>query len=77
MTVLSAARYRTITEDTTTATEAITALIEEAEDMLTDALGRPLGYATRTERCWLDRAGSAWPTASRSTVRHLKRSHSQ
>lgn len=63
MSVLSVARYRVLTKDSTTAEALVSAKIDEAEELLAEALGRPLGYATRTERCWLDHAGWAWPTA--------------
>jgi hypothetical protein len=63
MTVLSTARYRTLTGDNDTNDTVVAARIAEAEELLTEALCRPLEYATRTERCYLDRAGWAWPQA--------------
>lgn len=63
MSVLSVARYRVLTEDDETSAALVEARIAEAEELLAEALCRPLAYGTRTERCYLDRAGWAWPQA--------------
>lgn len=66
-------RYRAITGDVATATVAVSAAIEDAEDLLADALGRELASAERTERLWPTRDGYLWPscvpiTASTYTI---------
>jgi hypothetical protein len=64
MSLLTVARYRAITGDIDTANATVSALIDEAEELLADALERPLESAERTERLWPDRNGMLWPRAT-------------
>jgi hypothetical protein len=62
MSVLTIARYRAITGDTATESATVSARIEDAEELLADALDRELEQATRTERLWPTRDGYLWPS---------------
>jgi hypothetical protein len=48
--VCSVERYRTITGDIASATGEVESAITDAQALLEDALGRQVGYGTRTER---------------------------
>ncbi len=63
-------RYRVITGDTTTAASAASAAIEDATDLLADALGRPgaLKSAERTETMHVGDGGQLRPLAVPVTV---------
>ena len=62
MPLLTVARYRAITGDTATDAVSVSAAIEEAEELLADALGRELEEADRTETLWPTRDGYLWPS---------------
>lgn len=64
MTVLTVARYRAITGDTTTESGTVSARIEDAEELLADALGRELEEAERVETLWPTRDGYLWPSCT-------------
>lgn len=66
MSLLTAARYEAITGDRSTV--SVSALADEALDLLEEDLGRPLESAERTERMWPDREGWLWPRAVPITV---------
>lgn len=66
--LLTVARYRAITGDNDTTSAAVSARIEDAEDMLSEALERPLEAAQRTARLWPDRSGMIWPPATPITA---------
>jgi hypothetical protein len=68
MSLLTEARYRAITGDETTAASAISDAIDQAEELLADALGRELESAQRTERLRPTRDGFLWPTCTPITV---------
>lgn len=68
MALVTVARYRAITGDTATADVAVTARMEDAEDLLIDALGRELASEERTERMWPDRGGWLWPKCTPITA---------
>lgn len=63
MSLVTVARYQAITGDTGTAAASVSALVEEAVDMLEEDLGRPIESAERTEVMWYDRAGFVYPLA--------------
>lgn len=63
MSLVTVDRYRAITGDTTTAASAVSALVEEATEILEEHLGRPLESAERTEQMWPDRNGWFFPLA--------------
>jgi hypothetical protein len=65
--LLTITRYRAITGDTATESVAVSAAIEEAEELLAeellgDTLDRELEEAERTETLWPTRDGYLWPT---------------
>lgn len=60
--LITVERYRAITGDTTTAASAVSARVEEAEELLADELGRALAYGTHTETLWPDHEGTLWPS---------------
>lgn len=62
--LVSVSRYQAITGDTTTAASAVSALIEEATEILEEELRRPLDQAERTERMIPTRDGYLWPKAT-------------
>jgi hypothetical protein len=62
MSVVTVARYRALTGDTSTAASAVEDAIDEATDLLVDALGREVVHAERTERLEPTRDGWVWPT---------------
>lgn len=64
MALLTVVRYRAITGDTATSDGTVTARVEDAEDLLIDALGRELASEERTETMWPDRGGHLWPTCT-------------
>lgn len=59
--IISLARYRVITGDSTTSDALATARIEEATELLEDALDRELAEASRTESLFPTRDGRLWP----------------
>ena len=63
MALVTVPTYQAITGDTSTAASAVSARIEEATDLLEEALGRDLANATRTEVMHPTRDGSLWPRA--------------
>lgn len=68
MSLLTEARYRAITGDTTTAASAVEDAIEEAEAILADALQRELAEDERTEKLVPTRDGYLWPSCTPITV---------
>jgi hypothetical protein len=62
--LITVARYRTITGDQTTASALIEDRIDEAVELLEEHLGRPLVEASRVERCYPTRDGYVWPRAT-------------
>ncbi len=68
--LVTVARYRVITGDTTTAASAASAAIEDATSLLSEALGRPeaLKSEARTETMHVDTAGVVRPLAVPVTV---------
>ena len=62
MSLVTVARYRALTQDTATASALVEAAIDEATDLLVDALGRPVEQAQRTEMLEPTRDGWVWPT---------------
>jgi len=62
MSLLTDARYRTITGDNSSTTEDVATAIADATDLLADALDRELEEAERTETLWPTRDGYVWPT---------------
>lgn len=62
--LVTLARYRAITGDTTTNDSTVTARIEEATEALADELGRPLEHDERTESLFPTRDGYLWPKAT-------------
>lgn len=62
MSLVTIARYRAITGDTVTASALVDSAIDEATDLLVDALGREVAAAERTERLEPTRDGWLWPT---------------
>lgn len=62
--MISVARYREITGDEESLASAVSARIEEAQDMLEDYLDRPLESAERTETLRPDRHRRMWPRAT-------------
>lgn len=64
MTVLSVARYRTITGDETSVASAVEARIAEAVDELEEILDRPLEHGEHTEALSPTRDGWLWPRAT-------------
>lgn len=57
-------RYRAITGDRSNQEAAVTAAIEQAEEELTDVLGRPLAEGSYTDRLTPTRDGWLWPKAT-------------
>lgn len=69
MSLVTTLRYGAITGDVTTAASAVSALIDEATDMLAEELGRPLTSQERTETMWPSRDGRwVFPLAVPITV---------
>jgi hypothetical protein len=68
MSLVTVARYRTITGDDVTASALIADRIDEATDMLEEDLGRPLVHAERTERTLPHRDGRLYPRATPITA---------
>jgi hypothetical protein len=66
--LLTEARYRAITGDTTTLASAVAEAVAEATDLLIDALGREVASAVRTERLQPTRDGWVWPSVVPITV---------
>lgn len=66
--LITVARYRAITGDSTTVTSAVSALVEEAEGLLVEALERDLAEATRTELLEPTRDGYLWPSCTPITA---------
>jgi len=64
MSLLTVARYVTITGDDTTDPGTASARIEDAEAELEEVLDRPLAEAERTEAMRPDRGGMLWPKAT-------------
>lgn len=64
MTLVTVARYRSITGDDATAVSAVEERLTDAVAMLEEELGRPLEQAERTEIVWADRAGRLYPAAT-------------
>lgn len=64
MSLLTVARYRTITLDTTSYDYAITAAVEDAEAEVSEYLRRPLEQAERTETLPISRDGKLYPSAT-------------
>lgn len=64
MSLVTVARYRTITGDHDSAASAIEERLVDAADLLADDLGRPLEEAERTEAVWADRDGRLYPAAT-------------
>lgn len=62
--MITAVRYSEITGDTESAASAVTARIEEAQEILEDYLDRPLESDERTEALRPDRHGRLWPRAT-------------
>lgn len=62
--MISVERYRTITGDEDSAASAVSARIEEAQEILEDYLDRPLESDERTESMRPDRHGRLWPRAT-------------
>lgn len=54
-------RYRAVTGDTTTGASAVSALVEEAVELLVEELQRPINATERTEWVEVDREGRAYP----------------
>lgn len=66
--LITIARYRSITGDQATAASAVSALIEDAEDLLEEALERGLASTERTEKLVPTRDGYLWPSCTPITV---------
>lgn len=66
--LVTTARYKAITGDTTTGDPAISAAIEDATDRLEERLDRPLRSASRSEAMYPDQMGRAYPHAVPITV---------
>jgi hypothetical protein len=65
MSLLTITRYRAITGDQASPAILVSARIEDAQDQLTEALGRAgVEQASYTERLRPDRAGMVWPTVT-------------
>lgn len=64
MSVLTVARYRTITLDTTSGDAAVTAALADAETDVAEYLRRPLELAERTETLTISRDGRVYPSAT-------------
>lgn len=64
MSLVTVARYRTITLDTTSAAETVTARLEDAEAEVSEYLRRPLEQAERTETLPISRDGKVYPSAT-------------
>lgn len=64
MSLVTVARYQTITGDTTTASALVEERLAEAVELLEEELGRPLAEAERTEAVWSDRQGRLYPAAT-------------
>jgi len=62
--MISAARYAEITGDEASAASAVTARVEEAQELLEEYLDRPLESLERTEAMRPDRHGRLWPRAT-------------
>lgn len=62
--MISVERYRVITGDDESAASAVSARIEEAQEMLEEYLDRPLDSDERTESLRPDRHGRLWPRAT-------------
>lgn len=62
--LITVATYRAITGDTATPATTVSALVEQAEELLADALDRPLDEASRTEKLLPTRDGWVWPRAT-------------
>lgn len=59
--LVTVATYRQTTGDQATDPVTVSALIEEAQEQLADALDRPLEHGTYTEMLYATRDGSLWP----------------
>lgn len=68
MSLVTVARYRSITGDDVTASALIEDRIDEAVDLLEEDLGRPLRHAQRTERVLPIRDGRLYPRATPITA---------
>jgi len=68
MALVTVARYRLITGDTTSLAASVVDAIALAEELLADALCRPLASAERTEKMWPDAEGRLWPSATPITA---------
>lgn len=66
--LVTIARYKAITGDTTTGDPAISAAIEDATDRLEERLDRPMRSASRSETMYPDKMGRAYPHAVPITV---------
>lgn len=64
MSLVTVARYRTITLDTTSDPESVSAAIEDAENAVSEYLRRPLSSAERTETLPISRDGKVYPSAT-------------
>lgn len=64
MSLLTVERYEIITGDTGGAASAVSARIEDAEELLADFLDRPLAEAEQTETLLPDSQGRLWPRAT-------------
>lgn len=64
MSLLTVARYRILTLDTTSADSAASAAIADAEDLVAEYLRRPLEQAERIETLPISRAGKVYPSAT-------------
>lgn len=64
MSLVTVARYRTITLDTTSTAESVTAAIEDAEALVSEYLRRPLESEERTETLSISRDGRVYPSAT-------------
>lgn len=62
--MITAVRYGEITGDTVTAASAVTARIEDAQELLEEYLDRPLESDEYTEELAPDRHGRLWPKAT-------------
>lgn len=62
--LVTVATYQQVTGDYTTDPVTVSARIEEAQDLLADALDRPLAHGERTETLYPTRDGYLWPKAT-------------
>jgi hypothetical protein len=68
MGLVTLARYRTITLDTTSKDAAVTAALEDSQDLIEEYLRRPLESVSRTEDLKIDGDERVYPLATPVTV---------